>query len=181
MFEVECALARRAPAVPIWVIVTVGVLVLSGCTIPRGQPTEVEPMRVSEMLTAEDPARRASTRLVIEGLDADAVFNRERARGSYERAVRVDPTNPFGYLALARHELDDRDADRALQLIDQAAALFESEGLKNDRVGPHINGLRGRAYEGIGRASDAELYRARAAEIAPTVWGDGYLSPEELR
>ncbi len=157
------------------VLVSVG----AGC-ISTGPGTQtVEPMRVSEMLDDADPARRASTRLVIEGLDADEAFDRRQARGSYERAIQVDPTNPMAYLALARHELDDLEGQRALQLLEQAAALFEAEGLRIDAVGVHINGLRGRAYEAIGE--DGSELLDRAAALAPDVWGDAFLSPEELR
>ncbi len=144
---------------------------------PPGGP--VEPVRASEMLEDADPARRASMRLVLQGLDADANFDRNQARGSYERAIQVDPTNPMAYLALARHELDDEEGRRALQLLEQSAALFEAEGLRIDPVGVHLVGLRGLAYEALGEDGSAEL--EQAATLAPEVWGDGYLAPEELR
>ena len=118
-------------------------------------------------------------RLVIQGLDADAQFDHKRALGSYERAIQVDPTNPMAYLALARHEIDAREGRRALQLLEQAAGLFEAEGLRVESVGVLLIGLRGRAYEEMGE--DGSELLARAAALAPDVWGDGYLSPEELR
>jgi hypothetical protein len=128
---------------------------------------------------AADPERRASMRLVLDGLDADARFDQRHARGSYERAIQVDATNPMAYLALARHELDDLEGQRALQLLEQAAALFEAEGLRVERVGVHLIGLRGRAYDAMG--GDGTELLDRAALLAPEVWGDGFLSPEELR
>ena len=128
-----------------------------------------------------DPARRASVRLVLQGLDADAAGDLERAQGSYERAIQVDATNPYAYLALARHHLDGRDADHATHLIDQAAALFEAEGMREPRVGVHLMGLRGRAMHATGRGDDAIMYLERARQLAPEVWRDGYLSAEELR
>jgi tetratricopeptide (TPR) repeat protein len=160
-------------------VTPITLLVATGCITPGPETTTVEPMRASEMLDDADPARRASTRLVIEGLDADQAFDRRHARGSYERAIQVDPTNPMAYLALARHELDDLEARRALQLLEQAAALFEAEGLRIDAVGVHVNGLRGRAYEALGEDGGALL--EQAAALAPEVWGDGFLAPEELR
>lgn len=156
------------------------VLASSGCMGRTPRPSEVEPIRASEMLDSPDPARRASTRLVIEGLDADTRFEHERARGSYERAVQVDPTNPMAYLALARHEVDALEGRRALQLLEQAAGLFEAEGMRVDRVGVQLMGLRGRAYEITGEPGGAELVD-RAAALAPEVWSDGDLSPQELR
>lgn len=150
-----------------------------GCLTTGTRPETVDPIRASDMLDDADPARRASMRLVLEGLDADVDFDRRHARGSYERAIQVDPTNPMAYLALARHELDDRETARALQLLEQAAALFEAEGLRVDAVGVHLIGLRGYAYEVQGE-DGAELLD-RAAALAPDVWGDAFLAPEELR
>ncbi len=155
------------------------VMVQAGCVTTGAGGGTVEPIRASEMLDDADPARRASMRLVLQGLDADAVFDRNQARGSYERAIQVDPTNPMAYLALARHELDDLEGRRALQLLEQSAALFEAEGLRIDPVGVHLVGLRGRAYDAMGE--DGSELLDQAASLAPEVWGDGFLAPEELR
>jgi len=168
-------------------VVVVALLHTVACATGTGRPVEtVRPIHVTDAVGLGDPARRASTRLTVQGLDADAVGALERARGSYERAIQVDATNPHAYLALARHYLDAddhdlRDAERATHLIDQAAALFEAEGMREPRVGVHLMGLRGRAMQAAGQEIDAELYLARARELAPDVWGDGALSAEELR
>jgi uncharacterized membrane-anchored protein len=147
----------------------------------RAVEAPVKPVRVSDALAESDPARRASLRLVLQGLDADGAGRIERAQGSYEQAIKVDPTNPYAYLALARHRIEDRDTDDATRLLDQAAALFEAEGLRNESVGVHLIGLRGLVMRAEGRDEDADLYLDRAAEIAPEVWGDGDLSADELR
>jgi len=173
------AATLRARTCIVVCVVLASLVALAGCAVRGPGVSHVDPMRASEMLQDADPARRASTRLVIEGLDADEAFDRNHARGSYERAIQVDPTNPMAYLALARHELDDLEAQRALQLLEQSAALFEAEGLRVNRVGVHLEGLRGRAYETLGRDGSAEL--DKAAALAPEVWGDGMLTPEELR
>jgi tetratricopeptide (TPR) repeat protein len=141
---------------------------------------KVEPVRVSEALGEGDPARRASIRLTLQGLEADSVGQFEHAEGSYERAIQVDPTNPYAYLALARHQLDGHQPENALYVLDQAAALFEAEGEWNPRVGVHLIGLRGRAFHASGRGEDGVLYLERARELAPDVWSDGYLSADEL-
>jgi tetratricopeptide (TPR) repeat protein len=146
---------------------------------------------VSDFADRGDAARRASTRLVIEGLDADtaaalytgkdSAMELRRAQGSYERAIQVDPTNPYAYLALARHHLDGGDATEAANLVDQSAALFEGEGLRSPEVEVQLIGLRGLSFDAQGRPGEAELYLHRAGALAPGVWGDGYLSAEELR
>jgi tetratricopeptide (TPR) repeat protein len=146
-----------------------------------GGSERVDPIRVSDAVDSGDPARRASIRLVLQGLDADIDQELERAQGSYERAIQVDATNPYAYLALARHYLDGYQADRAVPLLDQAAALFEAEGMREPRVGVHLMGLRGRALLATGQDEDAAIYLDRAAVLAPEIWGDRYLSPRELR
>ncbi len=183
--------ARRCRSVGVARVITRGALALGGLVAllgvsacaggSRPSVAPVTPIRVSDAAGLGDPARRASTRLVVQGLDADAAGRRARARGSYERAIQVDPTNPYAYLALARHHLDGSDADHASYLIDQAAALFEAEGMRESRVGVHLMGLRGRAMHASGRGDTAELYLERASQLAPEIWGDGYLSAEELR
>ena len=166
-----------------WVLVLVLVALIGwGCGLRGPRSDErVEPIRVSSQLGEGDPARRASMRLVVEGLGADVDGRFERAQGSYERAIQVDPTNPFAYLALARHYLDGPEGARAVDLLDQAAALFESEGLRQPNVGVHLIGLRGRALHAEGRGDDAVLYLERARQLAPDVWRDGHLSAAELR
>lgn len=180
------ATPRRGVPTPssVWVAVaiTCGMGFVAGCVSDSPQTTRpVRPIRVSDAAGLGDPARRASTRLVVQGLDSDAAGQSQRARGSYERAIQVDATNPYAYLALARHHLDGSEADHATYLVDQAAALFEAEGMREPRVGVHLMGLRGRAMQATGGGEDAELYLERASELAPEIWGDGYLSAEELR
>ncbi len=159
------------------------IVMLAGCGMTgRGHRYGgAESMRLSEVVGQGDPARRASTRLVAQGLEADAAGAAEQAQGGYERAIQVDPTNPYAYLALARHRLDASDSGGAIELLDQAAALFETEGLAGPRVSAHLIGLRGRALHSAGRGQDGVLYLERARELAPVVWRDGYLSAEELR
>ncbi|MCH2186541.1 tetratricopeptide repeat protein [Myxococcota bacterium] len=156
---------------------------LSGCQThpPAPSKTKVEPMRISQALGQGDPARRASIRLVVQGLDEDEAGRPQRARGSYERALQVDPTNPYAYLAMARHELELGESQDALDFIEQAAALFESEGQRRPEVGVHLIGLRAEALRAGGRDQEAQLYFETAGELAPEIWGDGALSPSELR
>jgi tetratricopeptide (TPR) repeat protein len=143
-------------------------------------PSE-QPLTVSAALGQTDPTRDASLRLVIVGLDEDTAGRPGRALASYQRAVRVDPTNPFAYLALARHHLDAGSVDEASAFLDQARSLFESE----QRLGPSVDvwgiGLRA----GIDRAElRDELADTRfdmARELAPEIWYDEHLSAAELR
>lgn len=179
----EPASAHKGLATRLAVVLVFGisVFIYVGCA-SRGLFTEGRGAgRVTDVIEVGDPARRASLRLVVEGLEADEQGFLRRAQGSYERAIQVDSTNPYAYLALARHHLDGGDPLEASNFIDQSAALFEAEGLNSPGVNAHLIGLRGWAFEIQGRGADAGLYTERAAALAPEVWGDGYLAPGELR
>jgi Tfp pilus assembly protein PilF len=158
-------------------------LLAAGCVVPgKGSREEVVvPLRISEAVDQGDPARRASLRLTLEGLDDDIAGAPRRARGSYERAVQVDPTNPHAYLALARHHLEVGDSPGVIHFLGQASAQYQSEGMKVTRVEVHLLGLRGGALRAEGRDVEAQPYLDRAGDLSPVIWGDGWLTAEELR
>lgn len=149
---------------------------LAACAGPRPWDT---PIRVSEVDEDADPARRASMDWVVRGLDEEPA-RPQVATGRYERAIQVDPTNPYAYLALARHHARS-DPDRALEYLDQAEALLESEDALSPRVDPHLLGIRGTALRARGDVVEGDALLAEARALAPEEWGDGRLSPEELR
>lgn len=150
----------------------------AACATRPEPPPGPEPLRVSEALVEGDPTRRASLRLVLQGLDEDGAGRADAARSSYERALQIDATNPYAYLALARLEVDAERWDRALEALDQAELLFGAEA---PGVEAHIAGLRGAASFGKGYGADAGELLDRASRIAPDVWADGHLSAAELR
>lgn len=160
-------------------LLALGVVGCQGFGTP-GQGREVEPLRISDVLGEGDPARNASVRLVVQGLESDIQGEMDRALGAYQQAIQVDATNPYAYLALARHHLDGGEPRLALQLLNQAAALFEAEGGDDPRIDVHLMGLRGRAFHALGRGQDGVLYLEHARDLAPVIWGDGHLSAAEL-
>jgi tetratricopeptide (TPR) repeat protein len=120
-------------------------------------------------------------RLVLEGLDADASADPDAALVRYERSLQVDPTNPYAYLALARHRVDGEDPGSALPFLDKAQALLEAQGELSPGVEAHVEGLRGSALLASGRRGEAMPLLERARSLAPAAWSDGRLEPEELR
>ena len=156
------------------------VFLQGGCQTPPAPPAPVTPYKATDFLDQGDAARKASMRLVVQGLASDERGAYPAARASYERAIQVDATNPWAYLVLARYYVQQGDASRVNSLLDQSAALFEAQGLREPRVGVHLLGLRGSAFVLQGRSADATLYLERAQELAPGVWGDDQLEAGEL-
>ena len=150
---------------------------LVGCTTPLRHS---KPLRVSDVSDEGDAARRASTRLVVEGLDSDAAAQPTLAVSQYERAIQIDPTNPYVYLAMARHHVDDAP-QLSLSYLDQAAILFQAIPDLSPRVEAHLIGLRGAALVVLNREGDAAPLLARAGDLAPSVWHDARLSADELK
>jgi hypothetical protein len=142
---------------------------------------EQQPLRISEVAGNGDATRRASTRLVLNGLQSSPP---EQGLPHYERAIQIDATNPYAYLALAAYAIQWGDLEQGVQSLTQSELLLESEGLRSPRVEPHLIGLRGRAmlrsYDGVERRA-GESWLDEARRMAPEVWGDGWLGVAELR
>lgn len=144
-------------------------------------PTDFEPVRVSQLTEEGDAARRASMRLVVEGLDADELGQVDRAQARYQRALSVDVTNPYAYLAIARHHIEAGEPDLALQFLERADSLLRMNGDVADEIEVHLEGLRGAALYDAQDFEAGALLLDRARQKAPRVWGDGTLEAEELR
>lgn len=152
-------------------------LALAGCRTPVGRSFPGEPLHLSQLAGTGDPARRASMRLVIAGLDADQRGRVAEASSSYQRALQVDPNNPWAWLALARQEVFDGDPDRGLSHLDKAQALIGSD----ERAAAHLAGIRGAGLVAIGKRPLGEPFLREARELAPGAWSDGQLDASELR
>ena len=177
-------LPRTLPALGLAALVCLS-LPQTGCDAGgRLLPTmrvSTNPLTVSRAVGQYDPTRDASLNLVLEGLDEDARGRPSRALAKYQRAIRVDSTNPFAFLALARHHLEGGSAGEASAFLDQARALFEAEG----RLGPEVDvwglGLRAGIDRAEGKDDRADALFARARDLSPRIWGDERLSAAELR
>ena len=143
--------------------------------------SEVPAPRVSEAASDGDDQFRASQRFVMEGLDADERGDAARALSRYERALQIDASNPWVYLALARHYVESGDAGLALAHVDRAEALLDAQATASPGAKVHCDGLRGAALALEGNRAEAQPLLDAAARSAPSVWGDGELSASELR
>ena len=144
-------------------------------------PAPEPPLTASAALGRYDARRDGSLRLVIEGLEADAAGVPSRALASYQRAVRLDATNPIAFLALARHHVATGNPEDASAFLDQARALFESEGELGSSVDVWGVGLRAWIDRAQGREDDADSRFDAARELSPEIWRDELLSADELR
>ena len=142
---------------------------------------DVEPLRISDVIEEGDAARRASLRLIDDGLVADAKGDESRAQARYERALQVDASNPYAYLAIARHHVETQDPTRALQFLDRAHSLLRMQGEIEPGMQVHLLGLRGGALYDAGQVEAGVELLDQAREMSPRVWGDGALHPDELR
>lgn len=153
---------------------------LAGCVGPPRAPRGAA-LRISEVENRGDGRRQASTRLVVQGLEAEMNAAYPRALSRYEYAIQVDPGNPFAYLALARYYAALGDSERALDHLDRTVSLLDPDGDLYPLTEPHLFGLRGWALGEAGRSADARPLLAEASRLAPSVWGDGRLEAAELR
>lgn len=179
------AVPQLAPIVeprpaPLW-LRFLGALVLgllaTSCQTAAPRPLPGEPLHLSRVAGAGDAARRASMRLVLAGLDADAAGRSAEASSRYERALQVDATNPYAWLALARQEVFEGDPDRGLDHLDKAEALLAGE----PDAAAHIAGIRGAGLLAVGQPALAAPFLREARELAPPIWADGKLDARELR
>jgi tetratricopeptide (TPR) repeat protein len=157
---------------------------LAACTGLEFSGTRIGPARpltVSAALGRVDSRRDASLRLVIEGLDEDTAGRPARALASYQRAVRVDSTNPFAYLALARHHLESASPEEASAFLDQARSFFESDQGLGSRVDVWGIGLRAGIDRQLGHHDQANSRFELARRLSPEIWDDERLSSAELR
>ena len=159
----------------------VGTALLATACVATRDTQRVEPLHVSHLTQTGDAQRRASLRLVVAGLDADTTGQSERALAMYGRAIQVDATNPYAYVALARHWIEAGEPERGVVFLDQAEVLLESSSENTLGAQVHVVGLRGRAASLGSNPEDARALLQHAAEQAPDVWGDGMLRAEELR
>lgn len=155
-------------------------LACAGCLTPPGAAPRVRALQLSELAQEGDPQRRASLRLVLEGLQRDGQASPRLAMGLYERALQVDPTNPYAFLALARHHVEGTEPARALPFLDKAEALLRAQRALSPGVVVHLRGLRGVVLRASAEPAAGEALLDSARRQAPEVWSDGRLSAHEL-
>lgn len=155
---------------------------LLGCAGLGPRPeVGISPLRISDHLYEGDAPRRASTQLVVMGLNADLSRDSHRALGHYERAIGLDANNPYAFLALARHLAESGDGVQGEVFVERAQSLFAAEQTLTPSVRVHLVGLKGQLGASMSPPREnSEAQRAEAARDAADIWSDGRLSADEL-
>lgn len=113
---------------------------------------------------AANPQQAGALRCVEQGKSLLAKGERERAREWFERALSLDPNNPYAYYYLARHALLDRRPDQAQAFASRAQALAAA---LSPRWRAQLEVLQGEIWESVGRFADARRAYHQATEWDP--------------
>ncbi len=90
--------------------------------------------------------------------------NYDQALDRFERAVSIDPVNPYGYYFLARLHYLKKNYDQAVAFTSRAAALVP----RTDTAWlARIYSLQGAVFEDAGRYPDARKAYQRAVDADP--------------
>ena len=150
---VNRAMLALRPLAAAVLVAWVWIALVGGCAGPTRAPREAA-LRIAEIDHLGDARRQASMRLLVEGLDAEIASTPQRALSRYQRAIQIDPGNPFAYLVLARYYAAIADSERALEHLDRAQSVLDSDSTLYRRAEPHLLGLRGWAFAAAGRSAD---------------------------
>jgi tetratricopeptide (TPR) repeat protein len=125
----------------------------------------VEPPPLLETInTNTAPNVAAATRLVDASRAQMAGGDYGAALEQLERAIVIDPNNPYAYYYLAELHLMHHTYDQAIAFADRAASLSEARA---PAWASRAYTLQGNAFEAAGRFADARSAYTRAIQAAP--------------
>lgn len=126
-------------------------------------PAEPEPL-VTRINPSTPPNVAAALRLIEEGRKQRAQGRHDKALDAFERAVAIDPTNPYGYYFLAQLHYLNKNYDQAIAFASRAAVL----SAKTDRTClGRVYSLQGAVFEEVGRYPDARKAYKSAVDADP--------------
>lgn len=119
--------AGRPPATAVLLAAALAVACASAGGSGSGPAPEERPRAERPVDEGAGTARRAASRRLVErGEELLAAGRTAEAAALLERAVRVDPSNGFAFLALGRARVAAGEADRALGLLERASTLLRA-------------------------------------------------------
>jgi len=140
----------------------------SGTAVPNGEPDpalSVEPPELGATIDANTaPNVAAATHLVDAGRARMAAGDSGAALEQLERAIAIDPSNPYAYYYLAELHFMHHTYDQAIAFADRAATLSDARA---PEWASRAYTLQGNAFEAAGRFADARGAYERAIQAAP--------------
>jgi tetratricopeptide (TPR) repeat protein len=133
-------------------------------TEPTGDTVAVAPPLVETIDASTAPNVAAATRLVDAARERMAAGDDGAALDQLERAIGIDPTNPYAYYYLAELHFTHRTYDQAIAFADRSAGLSE---MRAPEWASRAYTLQGNSFEAVGRFGDARDAYARALNAAP--------------
>lgn len=131
---------------------------------PDGALSVAPPALADTIGASTAPNVAAATRLVDAGRTRMAAGDYGAALEQLERAIAVDPGNPYAYYYLAELHLLHHTYDQAIAFADRAASLSETRA---PDWASRAYTLQGNAFEAAGRFADARGAYTRAIQAAP--------------
>jgi TolA-binding protein len=144
---------------PLFDDVPIGAGLGPGGALSLGPPALADTIGV-----ATAPNVAAATRLVDAGRSHMDARDYGAALEQFERAIAIDPGNPYAYYYLAELHFLHRTYDQAIAFADRAASLSDA-GAPDWASRAYT--LQGNAFEAVGRFADARGAYARAIQAAP--------------
>ena len=122
------------------------------------------PSPLASLATDTPPNVAAATRLAEAARLKLAASDEAGALDALERAIAIDPNNPYAYFFLAQTHLQTRTYDQAVVFAERAAGL--SSGRSPEWTSRAWT-LQGNAFESAGRFGDARQAYLKAVRAAP--------------
>jgi len=167
------ATAHQAPPAPVEeeTVTTIEEEVLpdeAGDMASTGEPQQalsVDPPALEPTIDANTaPNVAAATRLADAGRARMAAGDYGAALEQLERAIAIDPDNPYAYYYLAELHFVHHTYDQAIAFADRAATLSD---VRAPQWASRAYTLQGNAFEAAGRFADAREAYTRAIQAAP--------------
>jgi len=132
---------------------------------PDDGALSVEPPPLLETINANTaPNVAAATHMVDASRAQMTAGDYGAALEQLERAIVIDPNNPYAYYYLAELHLMHHTYDQAIAFADRAASLTDSRA---PAWASRAYTLQGNAFEAAGRFADARGAYTRAIQAAP--------------
>jgi tetratricopeptide (TPR) repeat protein len=100
---------------------------------------------------SSSPRRRASMQITREGLNESKKGFYTRAMKKFEKAIDVDPTNPYPYFHYGVAKLNSRDYKQSIRLLSEAKQKFQGDYRWTSKVYT----MQAKAYKELGETKNA--------------------------